>query len=398
MNIKKLRPFRNMIFLILGDLVLIGLSGSSFFYYVLLCLVILMFSMYILILNDASCMTFDVDIDQDSIVKGEPVKVKLLSKNNSLVSVSHGHLSCTLYSEKQKFVFPNMEVTFIPNININRDASFVMNKRGVFTHINVLTSIQDPLKMFEKSFEKNKPVDFIVFPKVYELSYYHMPSMGLYGTKKSLRHGQEDFSNIKKVRPYIVGDSFKRIHWKLSSKKNSIHVKEYEATTSAKNYIILDGHQGNYLKDLDLEIEDCAVEVAASICKYALKRSVETSLIFENNGITRLESRELSNFDGLLRTLVAFQSCGQLSFSELINEESKRIEPNSYITLITPAYSDTLIETLIGLRSKNFIFSLILIGNEKLPEKIKDYIEAMGIYLYEVMTEGSIVEELETFK
>lgn len=398
MTIKKPSPLQIMLMLIVGSLVLILLTGGLFFYYVFFAIIFITTAMYVLLQFNASWIVQNIKMSESHIIKGQEIQAKLFSRNDGILSIAHGHLKCSLYNQRKNYNILDLEQSFLPGVTLQKTASFQMNKRGIFTDIAIETSLEDPLRMFTKSFVHRRSIDLIVYPKVYDLTYFYVPSMGSQGTHRALHFGQEDFSNIKKVRPYHLGDNIKRIHWKLSSKRGDIFVKEYESTASSKVYLMLDAHSENYLHDHHLEIEDRAVEVAASVSKYTLKNNIETMLIYENKNIIKHESKDLSKFDTLLKSLVDFSSCGKAPFPELIHEESKQMEQNAILILITPIYSDVLMETIMGLKNRRFNISLLIINEKPLARDKKEFVEAMGIRLYEITSDTSMVNELEAFK
>lgn len=395
---KKPSPLQMMLALIMGSLLVIFMTGSLFFYYLFFVFLLLTLGMYGLLQMNAAKIIQNIQIKEHEITKGDPIEAKLMSRNDAILAIAHGHLACTVYNDRQKYFLPNFQQSFLPSVMLAKTTVFDMHTRGMFTHVSIKTNIQDPLRLFSKSFEHIRPIDLLVYPRVYDLKYFHVPLMGHQGTKKSLRYGQEDYSNIKKVRPYNAGDSMKRIHWKLSSKRDDFFVKEYESTSSAKAYVILDAHKENYVHDHALRVEDCAVEVVASISKYTLRKNTETTLIYENKGIVKHQGKDLSHYDNILKALVSFGSYGQLSFPELIHEESKKMEQNAFLVLVTPFYSDDLMETLLGLKGRRFQISLIVVQDKPMDKDKCAYIEAMGINLYEVAPSNSITDVLETYK
>lgn len=398
MQLRKPKPLQSFLILMGVSLLLILFTGSEFFYNILLVIILLPLVLFLLLQHNASKIIQNISIKSQEVIKGDLLEVKLLSRNDALLSIAHGHLECSLENKRQKIYLPNFKQSFLPSIMLQQKADFEMHTRGIFTTVLIKTEVRDPLNLFKKTFEHRRPIDLTVYPKIYDLDYFHLPHLGHQGTRKSLRFGQEDYANLKKVRPYNVGDSTKRIHWKLSSKREDIFIKEYESTSNSKAYILLNANTHDYRLDEDSAIEDTCVEIAGSISKYALRKNTETMLIYENNGILKFESRDLSNFQYLLKALVAFGSYGQLSFSELIHQESKKMEQGAFITLVTPNFSQDLMHTLLGLRQRKFYISLIVVGKEPLKKGEKDFIEAMGIHFYEASPEISIKQVLETYK
>jgi len=80
----------------------------------------------------------------------------------------------------------------------------------------------------------------------------------------------EDYSSVTDVRKYIYSDSMKRVHWKLSAKKNELLVKNYDHTNTMVTAIIIDNRISLESIVNPAKVEDSLIETAVSICKYNL--------------------------------------------------------------------------------------------------------------------------------
>jgi uncharacterized protein (DUF58 family) len=331
------------------------------------------------------------------IVAGDILKLDITSSNNSVFPVSHAKISCRIYNDEHAIVLPTENIFFNPFQIINMQEEFTIKTRGIFSNTVLLTEVSDPLKLFKKTIHLERPLELVVYPKIHELSYFYLPTTGYLGTHKNVKSGQEDYSSLKKVRPYTHGDSMKKIHWKLSSKREEFFVKEYESTSSTKVNIFLDAFHEHYVGDDDRSIEDCVVEIAASITKYALTRNAETAMYYQSSQNVSIESRDLTSYQNLLKDLVTFCAKGDLAFSEVVNQEINRFEQGSFLVLITPRLDKRMISTITGLKRRSFKVSLILVDKTGTYDQNKDVVKALGVNLYDIHPDDDLVEKLEVF-
>ena len=96
----------------------------------------------------------------------------------------------------------------------------------------------------------------------------------------SRRASFEDYSSITDVRKYEYSDSMKRVHWKLSAKKNELMVKNYDHTNTMVTAIIVDNRTTSDTIKTPEILEDKLIETAVSICKFNLDDNYPVILDF----------------------------------------------------------------------------------------------------------------------
>ncbi|MBN2794074.1 MAG: DUF58 domain-containing protein [Clostridia bacterium] len=393
----QLKPMYGVLLLMLLMIFLVAFTGSYFFYFMLLTIFMAAVFMFILVQSNRRKIFQFLNFSTHEMVAGEELTLDITSSNNSIFPVSHAKISCKIYNDNQKMTLPTENIFFNPFQIINIQESFVINTRGIFSGAVLMTEVQDPLKLFKRTITMKRPLELIVYPKIHELSYFYMPITGYLGTHKIVKSGQEDYSSLKKVRPYIHGDSMKRIHWKLSSKRNEFFVKEYDATSSIKMNMFVNAFVEDYSKDKERLKEDAAIEVTASIAKYALNHNIETSLQYQSSQYVNIESRDMSSFPVLLKDLVTFNPQGDSAFSEVISQASKRFDYGSFIIAVTPQIDQGLVNVLMGLTRRAFKISLVLIHGDQESENHLNLLTAHGVKVYSIMPEDSIKAKLEVF-
>jgi len=141
-------------------------------------------------------------------------------------------------------------------------------------------SVSDPLGLFTRrtTFGRGSELeaDMYYLPQVTELSIspeevstYNMESYKYSQTQKG-----NDPSEMFDIKAYGEGDSYKAIHWKLSSKLDEIMIREFGLPIENRVLIILDKRPA----PADKYFVDKKVEFAASLSYTLLKKGVYHSL------------------------------------------------------------------------------------------------------------------------
>lgn len=393
----KMTTLHGVIALLLLVALLVMFTGSYFFYFMFMSIFSAVLLMFILVQNNKRRIFQFLNFSTHEMVAGDALKLDITSSNNSVFPVSHAKISCKIYNEEHAIVLPTENIFFNPFQIINMQEEFTIRSRGIFTQTMLITEVADPLRLFKKTIHFERPLQLMVYPRIYELSYFQLPTTGYLGTHKVVESGHEDYSSLKKVRPYIHGDSMKKIHWKLSSKREEFFVKEYDSTSSTKVNLFVDAYSEHYKGDKERRLEDRVVEIAASITKYALTRNAETAMYYQAKMNVNIESRDLASFQNLLKDLVTFSPKGDLAFSEVISQETKRFEQGSFVVLVTTQVNKKLTDTIMGLKRRSFKVSLILVNEKAGYDQEKEVLKAMGVKLYDIHPEDDIVEKLEAF-
>lgn len=389
-----LKPIHGVAVITLLLIILVLFTGSSLFYFMLISIIVTQILMFGIVKNSSEKMFQFLKLSENTIESGESLDVEITSNNNSIFPITHAKVNCVIYSTHHKIDFPPENLFFNSFQSLHLNDQVQINNRGLYNKSVVITDIYDPLKIFKKTVLYERSLSLIVYPRVVELSYFSLPPTGYIGTRKVAQSSHEDYSSLRKVRPYNHGDSMKRVHWKLSSKHNELFVKEYDSTSSTKLYIFMDAYQVHYKDDVNRVVEDTAVEIAASISKYALKEKAELELYYEMDQVIKVESRDLATFPNILNELVAFMPLGERSFSDIISQETKRLEQGSFVVLITPVVNEDLINTILGLKRRSFVVRVIVVGENS----HKDLLESLGV-IYDHITPGDdLKEKLEVMK
>ncbi len=237
--------------------------------------------------------------------------------------------------------------------------------RGVHTLGRVRVRGGDGLGLFAGRLDFPGAAEIKVYPRVHALDAFWIPAAEPMGRRRTQERSQEDYANLADVRPFAPGDNPKAIHWKLTAKRGELYVREYEKAVGTEFFVFLDlcrqAHEG-----LGAEgTEERAVEVAASIVRFALARAHRVVLAGQGSRPLRLGPvRGLARFGHFLETLVRVRADGEIPLSEVLHLYSRRLPRGATLVAVTADLTPALTSALLARRGAGFPCALVLLARE----------------------------------
>lgn len=172
------------------------------------------------------------------------------------------------------------------------------NKRGIVTVGPMQVAMTDPFGLSSTRSPAAPPVDVTVLPRVDDIS--PLPrSVGPDpdGTAEtgSLGRSGEDFAAL---RPYIVGDDLRRVHWPSSARTGDLLVRQHDIPWQGRVCVVLDLRRPS-TDEVTLER---AISAAASVLRAHLRRGDHVRLV-TTTGVDSGYGVGASHLDGLLEYL-----------------------------------------------------------------------------------------------
>lgn len=191
---------------------------------------------------------------------------------------------------------------------------------------------------------------------------------------------KSDGSDYMGVREYVLGDSIKRIHWKLSAHAAGYMTKLMESSRENDVSVIIDFISPDYDKETKMEIYDCIVESSLSFVGEVQKNDVSSSVIFNsvNKEIVRIFPKSDDGFREIIDLLPVIQSKPDKDFADaglLMESEEKLLNRSSNVAVFTSTVSDVLIQGLIKVKRQDRNPSLyIILPLDMVQREREDYI------------------------
>jgi len=233
-------------------------------------------------------------------------------------------------------------------------------QRGCFTLGPATLRSGDPFGLFPKQLRSESTSTLVVYPAMVDLATFAQPFGQLPGGEAVRRRTHYITTNVSGVRDYAPGDSFNRIHWPSTARKERLIVKEFELDPTADVWIFLDMEasvQGGQREELVIEpegpallrtrparlklmptTEEYGVTIAASLARHFAMRERAVGLVTYGQRREVLQTdrgeRQLAK---ILETLAVIQAGGFSPLAQVLAAEGKHLRRGTTLIIITPS-------------------------------------------------------------
>lgn len=331
--------------------------------------------------------------DNNLVEKGDTVEINYKVYNSSILPLVYAevndNLPTRLNSEHRSTSVHFM--TPFDTVNINRKIK--CQHRGVYDVGSVEITTGDIFGLSDHKFFVEDEVHLTVYPKVYNLENFDISGSESFGSVPTTQKYNEDYSSIKNIRKYQLGDSLKRVNWKVTARKGQLFVKNYDVSTNVEIQLFMDFQSDKYLNDTEGFIEEKIAECAVSIIRYALYRKVSTNFVTYTDKKVELRGKDIVSFKKFLELFARIQPTNNISLGNIIVNESRTFSPVTTVIIITPEMDDELMSSVLTLKQRGYNIMLILVNdfiNNKTMEDKLYILEKSGVDIYKVDLEDDI--------
>jgi uncharacterized protein (DUF58 family) len=252
----------------------------------------------------------------------------------------------------------------INNLGPKRTYSWRVNticrERGRYQLGPLRLRTSDPFGLFPMEKDLVPTTNVVIYPITFDIHSFALPIGILPGGDALRRRTHVVTTNAAGVRDYAPGDSFSRIHWRSSARRNRLIVKEFELDPLADIWVIPDMAAFEHVSTpkpksqsmqpaempawLGLEhftlpesTEEYTVTIGASLAQYFLRqdRAVGMLAYGQTTEIVQPDRGE-RQMNRILETLSVLRTQGQVPISDLLNAEAHLFPRGTTIIVVTP--------------------------------------------------------------
>jgi uncharacterized protein (DUF58 family) len=237
-------------------------------------------------------------------------------------------------------------------------------ERGRFRLGPLSLTSGDPFGLFQVTRQVPQTTNIVVYPMTFELPDFTLPLGPMPGGDALRRRTHYVTANAAGVRDYAPGDSFNRIHWRSTARRDRLIVKEFELDPLSDIWVFLDGDRDVQASEkpartdepdtlaplwvgsrekvtLPANTEEYAVTVAASLAQYFIRHDRTVGLITYGRGREIVQpDRSERQLTKMLETLAVFRAEGRVHLGDALSIESQQLPRWSTLIIVTSA-SDT---------------------------------------------------------
>ena len=301
---------------------------------------------------------FEVEALDSVCQRGESVNAAIKIVNKSVLPCPKVHtcLSITDIFAEEGEVFSK---SFILNgkSEIEFPLTAKMRHIGVYT-VGVKTlRVYDLLGLFSLTLKGGKTFQITVLPKTCVTEEIRLDERQLTESQNVQKTAACDGFDYTGVREYALGDSMKRIHWKLSAHSSTYMTKITESSKRSDLTVIIDFVALPFNHEVLANLYDCLIETALSIIEQASSKDIEYSLLFigRDHELIRTapkRERDYPDLVGLLPKIDSNPDSDILDGADILEKEKHLSNKSSNIILCTSRITRQLMQELISVRQQ----------------------------------------------
>ncbi|MEO0100760.1 MAG: DUF58 domain-containing protein [candidate division WOR-3 bacterium] len=147
---------------------------------------------------------------------------------------------------------------------------------------------------------------------------------------------------FSEYRPYIPGDDLRRIDWKVYGRTDRFYVREYEAETNLRAYLLLDASGSMAYSSRGISKFEYASYLGASLAYLLLKQRDSVGLL---TFTTKMESfippsQSPAHLYNILKVLDNQKTGGETNLSETFYQLAQRIKRRGLIIILSDLFDD----------------------------------------------------------
>ena len=167
----------------------------------------------------------------------------------------------------------------------------------------------------------------------------------------ALGRTQEDYNAPEDTRAYQPGDAMKRIHWKLSSRRQELVVRRFEMPAPPDTLILMDTARIQAAEPEDKPfLQDALCETAVAIAKLQMEDGSPVRLPLHGRQATEFVSDQADGLPQLKEMLAALPFDEETDFGHVLRLELRRMRRTGASIIITTQLNAGIVEGVTSIR------------------------------------------------
>jgi uncharacterized protein (DUF58 family) len=356
---------------------------------------------------------------------GKPLEERFTVRNTSVIP--------KLWLEVQDFsTVPGHHASQVINGLGSRATTFwrvttVCSERGRYQLGPMLLSSSDPFGFFPRERELPATSNVVVYPLTVDIQQFALPIGLLPGGDALRRRTHYVTTNASGVRDYAPGDSFSRIHWRSTARRDRLIVKEFELDPLADIWVVADMAAFNHvpvrreneeeLRPGELPIwmrkeefklpdttEEYTVTIAASLAQHFLRRDRAVGLLAYGQTHEVIQpDRGERQLNRILETLAVLRAQGQIALEDALHAEVKLLPRGTTLIVVTTTTSERWLTTTQqlsrrGIRVVSVMVNPASFGGRRSSAQLASMLQASNMATYFVNSGDNLTQVLSAGK
>lgn len=244
-------------------------------------------------------------------------------------------------------------------------------KRGFYSLGPLLLRAGDLFGFYRRRMEFPLPEFIIVYPKIFPISQFSIPSLFPLGEVRSAKRIFQDPVRPIGLRGYQPYDSLRHIHWKASARCQGLQVKVFEPTATLEVSLFLgvdSFHANGGCQEEDFE---WGISLAASLAHHLVAQGIPIGLFSNGRLIDSGQPVQILPGGSREQTLMILEALAKLTsevnqpLESFLQMERRTLAQGSTLVFVLHHISNSLILQIEELKEAGYKLAVLLSGNQE---------------------------------
>lgn len=331
-------------------------------------------------------------IDRFIIVKGDWIDYSFVVANEDYLTFRN--LKLNLIKDKSTIENADTvrEYSLLPGESERLDTRIKCNYRGEY-HVGVdSVEIKDFLCLFSITYPVNGKLTAIVLPRVVPLERLGIapPEIDVKNPIHFSDHAQEELDT--ELRKFYPGDHKKRIHWKVSAKRQELVSRKYHYRPKAEVILFMDLMKTKEDELSVIIVEDKIIESVLAIANFYTLRATPSTIICDMGGAKQINISSKAEFNAF------YKACGTMKFEaktpicDFIKERSLRGEEGIFNVAVTHLLTKEFYRACLQVLEGGNHMCVLFISDDvsENTDHLIDSLRLAGVDVYRIMSKDEI--------
>ncbi len=209
-------------------------------------------------------------------------------------------------------------------------------------------------------FSYHKPLSLIVRPRILSLKDEAQVAQIQLGRMDSADVTAQEVSSVRDIRAFRPGDALKWVHFKLSARRRTMLVREFEGSARPRTLLVLDMSMHGREGVNALEVEDAMLEAATALTNSLLEDRIPMRLVAF--GAQRFEAvgSEPRDFGPMYAYYTLARFNGQYPLTDVLTLETQ--DKGMHVLVVTSQLDAKLSGLMLAIREAGNDISAVVVA------------------------------------
>lgn len=292
-------------------------------------------------LSTRKSFTITESLSKQNVIKGEIVTYFFSVKNNNFLPYVNVKVLFCNDNHAIETDFNYAVFSIMPHKTHELSFKVLAKYRGNYDIGIQSITLYDFLGLFSFTKLHKNRVSFSIIPNVIDIVSLPLNNINDFNDENNSFTQEEDYNIISDIRKYQPNDGYKKIHWKISARKNELMSKNYQLSKKNSVKILLDNSTIDTSLEEKIILEDSIIEACVSVLNYAKLRMFSLYLNFMGSDIQTHEGE----FNYLYSVVSQISFNSNESFDNYYYNYSKTQAEIENLVIFTQQITDTVFLT-----------------------------------------------------